>query len=313
MIRSIVRDPHATEDILQDTYIRGARRYSRIDRRRPGGPWLTTIARRLAINHVRDRKSHAVLDVAEDVPDSSTPHDDFEAGAVRGALGRSVSRINPRHQRLIEHREFGGLSYDQIAAAEGVSVASVKGAVLRARENLKVQFLKEWGEKVGAFVGTGWIARTRARLNRLGVSPAWADAIAVAATVLVVGTSASPDSGTNGLSHQGLERSASSVLAMESESSSDAAAVHAGRVMPGSVEGTQGARSAGAKGEQTGTKLKYDRDSGDIESRTVIQPEGGPKISNNPRTSMYCNYSEWRRTVCDTIEPAMDLLGIDED
>src|SRR5439155_6307807 len=60
-VRSIVHNPHLTEDTLSDVAIAIARSWPRYDPSRPFGPWSRTIARRVALENLARRGLRPVL------------------------------------------------------------------------------------------------------------------------------------------------------------------------------------------------------------------------------------------------------------
>lgn len=91
---------------------------------------------RIAVNVCRDqvragsRKRSRELALETDI---ETPTEDREALL---ALRSALDALPPRQRQLLSLREFGGLSYREIAAALGISIGSVESGIFDARSRL---------------------------------------------------------------------------------------------------------------------------------------------------------------------------------
>ena len=107
--------------------------------------------------------------------------------------GRAIEAL-PRQQRdAILLREFGGLSYDELAVALAVSGAAVESLLFRARQRLRAQLRTAYASLTGA----SWIDAL-ARLLAGGSAP-------VAAKVAALGVGAAAVSGGAVVAPQVLE------------------------------------------------------------------------------------------------------------
>ncbi len=92
--------------------------------------WIFSIARNLALNHIRDDRRRGV---AVELFDASRPPVQELAAALREAL----DRLAPLDRDVFLMREAGGLSYDEIAVACELSVDSVRSRLHRTRQQLR--------------------------------------------------------------------------------------------------------------------------------------------------------------------------------
>lgn len=110
--------------------------------------WLYRVATNLARNELRrarmrERLASALAGLFGRRP--SDPHADAEHADAAGKLIAALGRL-PEHQRAaILLREQEGLSYAEIAAALGVSLAKVKVDIYRARTALRADLLAALG------------------------------------------------------------------------------------------------------------------------------------------------------------------------
>jgi RNA polymerase sigma-70 factor (ECF subfamily) len=139
-----VRDPELTSDIVQETFLRAYRARGEFDHSRPAWPWLATIARNLTLNALRDehRRRRFVDPVigwdeaaaAADQRSEADPERNYAAAQHRAAIANAIVSLSPRPRRVLLLRVAEEMSYDDIAAREGISIDAVKSLLKRARQ-----------------------------------------------------------------------------------------------------------------------------------------------------------------------------------
>lgn len=130
------RDAAAAEDLCQDVFLKAFARGDAL--RNPGGAriWLLRIARTTCLDGIRREKRrptvslgslpHPVVDLAR--PDSSVDRDS-DLRRIKAAVARL-----PRKQReVLILREYGGLSYEEIAQTLKTKLGTVMSRLNRAR------------------------------------------------------------------------------------------------------------------------------------------------------------------------------------
>lgn len=92
------------------------------------------LMRRVLVDHAKSRsRIKRSAGVREPVPeDTAPPMASFDVVALDEAL-ESLQQLEPRLAQVIELHYFGGLTYDQIAAAAGASAATVHRDIRLAR------------------------------------------------------------------------------------------------------------------------------------------------------------------------------------
>jgi RNA polymerase sigma-70 factor, ECF subfamily len=133
-VRSIVRDPHAAEDITQNVFAKLMKAIHKYERRSvPFAAWIIRVARNVALDHVRAARQIPVEDVR--TSDQGGEQDGFErAQSLRDALERL-----PQDQReVLVLRHVAGLSPGEIAERLGKTEASIHGLHHRGRGALKM-------------------------------------------------------------------------------------------------------------------------------------------------------------------------------
>jgi RNA polymerase sigma factor (sigma-70 family) len=147
LVRTIVRDEGAAEDVAQETFVRAWKHAHTYDPRRGRvATWLLTIARNLAIDLIRVRSAEPLdpdavarrlqrAGVAGEPADQGFPPDERER--VRAAIADL-----PREQRrALFLAAYAGRTAQEVSAIEGIPLGTAKTrirtAMLRLRDSLE--------------------------------------------------------------------------------------------------------------------------------------------------------------------------------
>lgn len=138
------RDAHRLEDLAQETFVKAWRALEQFDGRAPFEHWISRIAVRTALDHLRKRKraqnEMGFDELGDDALDwLHSDGDDKEpsANAAREILGAALRELSPADQTVITLQEIEGRSTKEIAALMGISGVAVRVRALRARAKLK--------------------------------------------------------------------------------------------------------------------------------------------------------------------------------
>jgi RNA polymerase sigma-70 factor, ECF subfamily len=133
MALRVVRDPSAAEDITIDVYLQVWRNAASYDSTRGEvAPWLATLTRSRAIDHLRARKARRAEfeDSVDEIADlrDSRPNPELECMAARQArlVQRAVGDLSAEQREPIELAYFLGLSHSEIATRTGLPLGTVK-------------------------------------------------------------------------------------------------------------------------------------------------------------------------------------------
>ncbi|MBD3689259.1 sigma-70 family RNA polymerase sigma factor [Nanchangia anserum] len=132
------------DDIVQESLLQAWQRLDQLDDPAAVRSWLLRLTARKAIDHARRHKSHDDVNALTSVS-APTPSPDSAAVVSAGsqALARALADL-PESQRTVWWlREGADMSYEDIAHTLGISVASVRGRLARARHTIMTQ-LEEW-------------------------------------------------------------------------------------------------------------------------------------------------------------------------
>jgi RNA polymerase sigma-70 factor (ECF subfamily) len=145
------------KDIAQEVFIRAYEHFAELAGSATAGGWLKTVATNLSINYLnRYRKRWRMFSEMRADDDESAPQIDWEApddlfselsAEQRRVIVDQALKQLPDHQRLpLVLYHFEDLSYQDIAARLGVSLAKVKTDIRRARTAL-MPALREGAER----------------------------------------------------------------------------------------------------------------------------------------------------------------------
>ncbi len=154
-LRRLLGDETMAEDLFQQTWVRVAERIRSFDAARPFGPWLLTVGRNLALDHLRRYRPQSLDEADEPVAPaerSSSAGDALERLALRERRERLEAALTglAAHDREVLSLRFDEeLSLKEIAALVGVPLPTAKARLYRALRRLRTRLLtmgpkEEW-------------------------------------------------------------------------------------------------------------------------------------------------------------------------
>lgn len=140
----ILRSPQLAEEVVEDVYWQAWREASRYDA--PRGrvlTWLLTICRTRALDALRRRDPADVRDDLEtlrsgEMSEHSEPSELMEAMQRGSAVRAALETLKPQARQLVCLAFFRGLTQNEIAAASGLPLGTVKATLFRAYQQLRV-------------------------------------------------------------------------------------------------------------------------------------------------------------------------------
>jgi RNA polymerase sigma-70 factor (ECF subfamily) len=137
-----------TEDVVQETFVKGYLALNTFHRQKPFYPWIATIARNLTLNLIkkeeREKPASEYEDLIASVPDTAhNPLDYLIDKESQKRFARAVMALPAQYRAVFVLRMFEILSYEEIARRLNISVGTVDSRLYRAREKL-VEMLKDF-------------------------------------------------------------------------------------------------------------------------------------------------------------------------
>ena len=132
-VRSIVRDPHAAEDITQIVFTKLMKAIHKYERRDvPFAAWIIRVARNVALDHIRASRQIPLPEVR--TSDEGGEQVGFERALC---LREALERLPAEQREVLVLRHVAGLSPGEIAERLGKTEASIHGLHHRGRGALR--------------------------------------------------------------------------------------------------------------------------------------------------------------------------------
>lgn len=138
LIRTIVRQSSAIEDLVQISFIKMLRALPCLRDPAVFEPWLFRIARSTALDHLRRQRCRPVM-VADEIElmNAAEVRHDEAVTEISEALDRALTHLTPKDQRLMRLL-VQGHDYETLARREQLTVGAVKARICRIRGFLRV-------------------------------------------------------------------------------------------------------------------------------------------------------------------------------
>jgi len=147
----IVKDQYVAEDLLQETFIKAIRslKSGRYNEKGKFLPWITRIARHLAIDYFRKEKRYPtiVLEDGSNVFNTlNFAEDSVESLQIKqetfAKLKKMIQQLPEKQREVLVMRHYAEMSFQEIADATNVSVNTALGRMRYALINLRKQMDK---------------------------------------------------------------------------------------------------------------------------------------------------------------------------
>ena len=138
----IVLDSGVAEEVVQDVFLRIWRSAPSYVESGSLSSWMVLICRRLAIDHLRQRRAHlgaaSSPEALTGLPATDpTPADAAVADDARTRVRAAVAALNTDQRRVIDLLYFEGLSQTEAAVRLGIPLGTVKSRVRLAFGHLR--------------------------------------------------------------------------------------------------------------------------------------------------------------------------------
>ena len=128
-------DRRLAEEALQDTFVRAWKAADRYDPTRPLGPWIYSIARRVAVDAYRRERRHHKHGTLNDNDVMVLP-DHFEQLWETWEIRLAIGEMNVDDQFALEAAHYRAMTAQEAADEIGVPVGTMKSRLSRAHQKL---------------------------------------------------------------------------------------------------------------------------------------------------------------------------------
>jgi RNA polymerase sigma-70 factor (ECF subfamily) len=130
------RDHGDAEDLAQEVYLRAYDKLESLRQPHLRKEWLYRIARNICLNQVKKRARWPIsaLEPGQDQAVELTPETHLDRQEQLKILKRVLARLPQKQREIFVLKEYGHLSYQQIAALLGIKEGTVMSRLNRARQ-----------------------------------------------------------------------------------------------------------------------------------------------------------------------------------
>jgi RNA polymerase sigma-70 factor, ECF subfamily len=129
-------DRQQAEDVVQETLLRAWRNAERLESDR-ARPWLFTVARNIAIDRARARRSR-IADAPAEVIEAVPAPDDLDSALLAWQIADALRSLSPDHRCVIVEVYYRGHSVAEASAVLGVPRGTVQSRTYYALRALRV-------------------------------------------------------------------------------------------------------------------------------------------------------------------------------
>ncbi len=142
--RILGQSGQATEDVLQDTFIKAYLNLNGFDGNRPFGPWIYRIARNEAISFLRKKRlepplvtdAEALLLLAR-MSDGVTAQEIYDTSRMEGQIRKAIANMDPRYREVLMLRYLEEKGYDEISEILELPGGTVATLINRGTKQLR--------------------------------------------------------------------------------------------------------------------------------------------------------------------------------
>lgn len=136
---AVLREPADADDAVQDAYLRAWRHLAQCQDPERFAPWLLTIVRRAASNHlrrIRTRREVSVVDHGRRGPADEAARR-LHRHELRNRLLRAIEALSPGQRDVLLLHDVEALNHSEVAASLGISEAMSRRHLSDARRRMR--------------------------------------------------------------------------------------------------------------------------------------------------------------------------------
>lgn len=141
LVRARVRDPAATEDVVQNLLLAIHRARHTYRPERPFLPWLRAVARNAVVDHHRawSRRLHREVSYEENEPVVEAPEPSSLDAPLSPSMERALGELPASQREAVELLHVEGLTVAEAAERVGITPGALKVRAHRGYKRLRLQ------------------------------------------------------------------------------------------------------------------------------------------------------------------------------
>ena len=158
----VTRNEADAQEVVQDVFLTIFRKHASFEGRSAVSSWIYRITMNTALNKRRGKRATVEVSLDAELPTyladghregeraylladwSRTPEEEVLSGESRAVLTRALDALPEHYRAVLILRDVEGLSNEEVAAAVGDSVSSVKSRLHRARMVVREQLTRHF-------------------------------------------------------------------------------------------------------------------------------------------------------------------------
>ena len=158
----VTRNEADAQEVVQDVFLTVFRKHASFERRSSVSSWIYRITMNAALNKRRGKRAELEISLDADLPTyradghregerayvladwSQTPEQEVLSGESHAVLTRAIESLPDHYRAVLILRDVEGLSNEDVAAAVGDTVSSVKSRLHRARMAVREQLTRHF-------------------------------------------------------------------------------------------------------------------------------------------------------------------------
>jgi RNA polymerase sigma-70 factor (ECF subfamily) len=143
------KDPLDAEELTQEVFLKAYRKINSLDNSNLSKGWLFKVAKNTCLDYVKKKRLKRLFQLKSNSPsvDYNSPEMRVIQNEQLQILKRAVSQLSKKNREVFVLKEYGHLSYEEIALTLGVKKGTVMSRLNRARQAVMNQLREVDDEK----------------------------------------------------------------------------------------------------------------------------------------------------------------------
>lgn len=143
------KNPWDAEELTQEVFLKAYRKIGSLNHSDLSREWLFRIAKNTCLDHIKKKRLRRLFPLKSnnDSVEQNTPELRMIQREQLQTLKRAISQLHKKHREVFVLKEYGHLSYQEIALTLGIKEGTVMSRLNRARRAIMTQLREVENEK----------------------------------------------------------------------------------------------------------------------------------------------------------------------